>query len=234
MMFAMAARAIDEKLAIINETRKRPKLVPLDALKGRPPLRKCPDDFDTVFVEAGRIDCETYFRAARITINRWLEERGKERLLRLRREFVEHQRKQLGPLRAGVRLKDARPAKKPKPPKPVKDRRKVSPCVAAHAAHWLRMARNGGWRVSPTGKGDWFFGLKRVSPGMLLDMAVQRGFDARAARLTCELTEGLEQAVPKDGFGQYCRGKGCLNKPERDGLCGGHLEWRARANGSRN
>lgn len=174
-----AMRPIDEQLAKIDATRKRPKLVPVPDGKGRPPLRKRPDDFEIIFVEIGRIDCEVFYRAARITVDRWLDETGKERLLELRRAFVARQRRQ------------AKEGKPPRitPTKPKLDRRKVSLCMQRHAAQHLRSVRNGGWIISPTGKGDWWFGSKRISPGMLLDMAVAKGFDAKSARLSCDIDE---------------------------------------------
>jgi hypothetical protein len=45
-------------------------------LKGRPPQRKRPDDFDVIFVEQGRVECERWYRASRITVNRWMDEAG--------------------------------------------------------------------------------------------------------------------------------------------------------------
>jgi hypothetical protein len=37
----------------------------LTGLKGRPPLRKVPGDFDVIFVEHGRLGCEAWYRARR-------------------------------------------------------------------------------------------------------------------------------------------------------------------------
>jgi hypothetical protein len=50
--------------------------------------RPCPVDFDETFVAIGRLACEEHFHAGRTTINRWLDERGKDRLIALRAERV--------------------------------------------------------------------------------------------------------------------------------------------------
>jgi hypothetical protein len=60
--------------------------------KGRPPLRRCPDDFSVIFVEQGRVGCEAWYRARRDTVTRWMVEQGKERLIKARAAFVAHQR----------------------------------------------------------------------------------------------------------------------------------------------
>lgn len=173
-------RPIDEQLARIDATRKRPKLVPQPDAKGRPPLRKRPDDFEIIFVEIGRIDCEVFYRAARVTVDRWLDEVGKARLIELRKAFVARQRKL-----AKAETKAPSPAKV----KPQRDRRKISFCLQRHAAQHLRSMRNGGWIISPTGQGDWWIGTKRAAPGVLLDLAVARGFDAKTATIVCSISD---------------------------------------------
>jgi hypothetical protein len=50
---------------------------------GRSP-RPCPDDFEQVLVEIGRLACEEHYGVGRVTVNRWLEECGKDRLLKAR------------------------------------------------------------------------------------------------------------------------------------------------------
>jgi hypothetical protein len=179
----MAARAkpFEDALAISNELREHSKLrLAPEPGKGRPPLRKCPDDFDVVFVEIGRVDCETFYRAARVTIDRWLLERGKERLIKERAQYVEHQRRKA--------KEQPRPDRHSYAPKR-RDRRRVSLCVARHAAHFLRMHRNGGWRVSMIEPGQWFVGLMRMSAGDMLDMAIAKGFDPKEAKLICSIEE---------------------------------------------
>jgi hypothetical protein len=186
------ARPFDEQLARISETRKRPDLSLLNG-KGRPPPRERPADFEIVFVEIGRIDCEVYYRAARITIDRWLDEVGKARLIELRAQFVAHQRKSLGPLRGGIREQTKKMLKAPRPPRATsasaRDRRKVSQCIARQAAHYLRARRNGGWIVSPAGDSEWWIGTKRISAAQLLDMAIDRDFNLKDASKVCEIAD---------------------------------------------
>jgi hypothetical protein len=50
--------------------------------------RPCPGDFDETFVRIGRLACEEHYCAGRRTITRWLEERGKRRLINARTEHV--------------------------------------------------------------------------------------------------------------------------------------------------
>lgn len=141
------------------------------------PLRPVPGDFEVVFVEQGRLECEAWYRARRTTVDRWLAECGKQRLIDKRAAFVKHLRMQ----------KQA--------PKPVerqavaRDRRKVAPALVNRAANFLRCVRNGGWVVAPTSDGDWRVGTRRRSAAELVDMAVQRGFDRTAANLQIRAEE---------------------------------------------
>ncbi len=150
--------------------------------KGRPPQRRCPDDFDVIFVEIGRLDCETWYRASRITVNRWLVQRGKRRLIVLRAAFVRHQREVAH-----------KPARSPEVARCV-DARRVHPDVARGAADFLRASRNGGWMVSTTANGDWRVGACLRSPGQLVEMAERKGFDAKAANLQAKASEGVSSA----------------------------------------
>jgi hypothetical protein len=59
-----------------------------------PRKRLVPDDFETIFVEQGRLACEDWYGARRTTVTRWLEESGKEELIRQRRLFWRFQRAQ--------------------------------------------------------------------------------------------------------------------------------------------
>jgi hypothetical protein len=172
-------------LAKADAARSSPCRMSRQALrKGRPAPRECPADFDVIFVEIGRIDCETWYRASRITINRWLVERGKQRLIRLRADYVSYQRQQ------------ARPAPKQRILlKPNEDRQFIAVPLARMAADYLRVIRNGGWRISLTPEGDWRVGCVRRSSGQMLDMAVARGFDVEAAELApCDRRGHLSQA----------------------------------------
>lgn len=140
--------------------------------KGRPPPRRCPDDFDVIFVEIGRLDCENWYRASRRTINRWLEERGKSRLIDLRAAYVRHQRNQA-----------AKGKVAPKRVEPVNDNRSIDPDLARLAADYLRIVRNGGWRISQAQAGDWRVGLNVRSAAELVALAERKGFDVAGANL---------------------------------------------------
>lgn len=149
------------------------------ALKGRPPLRPCPDDFDVIFVEQGRLGCEAWYRAARTTIDRWLKERGKKRLIKARAAYVAHQRKTGEWITRQTRMVTHREIGAATPARSVRDRRVVSFTLARHAAQHLRIIRNGGFVVSPSSSGDWFVGSKRMSAAQMVDLAKAKGFDWR-------------------------------------------------------
>lgn len=151
--------------------------------KGRPPLRKCPDDFDVIFVEQGRVGCEPWYRARRTTIDRWLEERGKDRLLAARAAYVAHQRANGQWITRSTRLVEIRATGQTPRLQAIRDRRKVNPTVARHAAQFLRITRNGRYIVSVAQNGDWWVGRRRLSAAQLLDFAVSRGFDPTSVNL---------------------------------------------------
>jgi hypothetical protein len=153
----------------------------------------CPDDFEQVFVRIGRQACQEHYRVGRPTINSWLNQRGKERLIRDRakhvtkkgeesswavarygRETVDNWRAE-GLTRGDVgRMLSAAI--------PVVAGPLVSETLARSAAQFLRQSRNGGLFVSPTAAGDWWVGLVRKSAAELVEMAKAKGF--RPASLT--------------------------------------------------
>lgn len=129
--------------------------------------RQRPADFEVIFVEKGRVECETWYGASRITVNRWLIESGKRRLIELRAAFVKHQRESA-----------------PKPKEcalPALDGRPVPAEVARLASDFLRQPRNGGWIISATGQGDWWVGQSRRSTSDMVDLAIRKGFDVTVA-----------------------------------------------------
>jgi hypothetical protein len=151
-------------------------------LKGRPPLRQCPDDFDVMFVEQGRLGCESWYRASRQTVNRWMKERGHKRLIDQRAAYVASQRAAGLWITRSTRLVDDRSTKRCAPrSQAVRDRRKVNPNLVRHAAQYLRIIRNGGFIISPTPQGDWWVGTKRLSGAQLVDLACRKGFDRAGA-----------------------------------------------------
>jgi len=135
--------------------------------------RACPEDFDVVMVEQGRLACETWFGASRITVNRWLIQRGKKRLLDDRAAYVRHQRnmaKSHAPLHADD---------------PVSEIDMLLP-IARQAAHHLRISRFGGYKVSQCEQGGWFVGTVRKTSEELIVMAERVGFDRAAAAAEAE------------------------------------------------
>ena len=160
-------------------------------LKGRPPPRPVPDDFEVIFVEQGRDGCVGWYRAHKTTVTRWLIECGKKRLIDNRAAFVKHQRANGKWLTRSTKLVEHREIRTQPHSQPIRDRRRVSFTLARHAAQHLRIVRNGGFIVSPTGKGDWWVGTKRLSPAQLVDLAKSKGFDANSPALQDESGEGV-------------------------------------------
>lgn len=136
------------------------------------PLRPCPPDFDAAYIAYGYDECEAIFRAAPMTVKRWLLERGSERLRAARAEYVRQERRARAEARAGR-----------KPPAVVRDGIDVPPPLVSEAANWLRTMRNGGWFCAPTGNGDWWLGTNRRTPAQIVEYATAKGFNLADARL---------------------------------------------------
>lgn len=128
-----------------------------------------------IFTEQGRADCESWYGVARATIDRWLDERGKTRLIASRAAYVETRRKQGTWITRQTPLVEHRQIPRPKPV-PIRDTRRIPFTLARHAAHYLRTVRNGGFIVSPANNGDWFVGTKRLSAAQMVDFAIKKGF----------------------------------------------------------
>ncbi len=157
------------------------------------PIRTRPDDFEVVFVEQGRLECEAWYRVRRTTVTRWLEESGKDRLIAKRAAYVKHRRDNGTWLTRASSLVEHRDVSRPAPARAaVTDRRRVSPGVARRAAHYLRCVRNGGWIISLAGDGNWRVGTRLRSAAELVDLAVAKGFDRRAANLQARLEDGVD------------------------------------------
>jgi hypothetical protein len=153
--------------------------------------RPVPADFEATFAEIGRLECEAHYRVGRLVIDHWLEHCaiGKAALIRARAEYVAKNNGRIG--RDGVtrygretvdawrsqRITRRDMGKILSRSFPVEDRRIISDEIASAAAQHLRIRRNGGFFVSPTGEGDWWVGLGRKSSAELLDLAKARGFD---------------------------------------------------------
>ena len=143
----------------------------------RKPMRDCPADFEAVFVNLGRFDCEEHYRARRDTITRWLTERGKDRLIKARAAYVAEQRGRGEWLTRATNMIAHRKVNIVSIRRSIRDKRPVHPDIARHAAQHLRIMRNGGMIVSPAGDGEWWVGTKRLSAAEMLDLARNRGFD---------------------------------------------------------
>lgn len=131
--------------------------------------RDCPDDFEVIFVELGRLECEAHYRARRTTITRWLEERGKKKLLRQRADFVKYQRQ----LKRGKGK--ANGAADPQ------CKRKVDPKLVEIASRFLQSPKGGGWVVYAINGSAWMVGTHRRSPAEVIEIAERMGFDKRRA-----------------------------------------------------
>ena len=142
--------------------------------------RARPEDFEAVFVEIGRFECEAHFHARRSTVTLWMEQLGKQRLIDDRKAYVAQRRangqwitrstplvkKHVGRKEVRTVLTDAAPIET-----------NIDRALARLAAQHLRITRNGGFKVSPGMIGGWMVGLRRMTSAELVDLAVSRGFD---------------------------------------------------------
>jgi len=144
-------------------------------------LRQKPDDFEVVFTERGRLECESYFRAGRNTITRWLKESGKAKLLKARRAFVKAHRDY--EVQERHRRRDEAKAREAKERRAHIEVEIIDPEILSLAARYLQMKQNGSWVVYELECGLWMVGTVRRTPGELIDKAKAKGFDiARAMR----------------------------------------------------
>jgi hypothetical protein len=143
--------------------------------------RACPEDFDVIFVEQGRLECEAWYRASRLTVNRWLLERGKSRLIKLRADFLRHQRDAGRPV-----------VHDPDVDLPPID--EALHAIAKQAAHFLRVSRYGGWTITANDDGSWLVGTVQRTSDELIVMAERQGFDSvdASATLQADAAEGVE------------------------------------------
>jgi hypothetical protein len=131
----------------------------------------CPADFEERFITIGRLQCEEYYQVGRLRINDWLKERGEERLIAARANYVREQRSSKARERrmkreVGFILKQTYPVRGP------------SLTLAREAAQFLRAIRNGGWIVSPAPNGMWFVGARKMTAEEMVRRAVAKGFGA--------------------------------------------------------
>lgn len=131
--------------------------------------RARPDEFEVVFIERGRLECETYFRAGRNTITRWLEESGKARLIRKRKQYVKS--------RAALEREARTPQKATPPPAARED-----PEIAALAARHLQRKQAGSWVVYEIEAGWWMVGTVKRTEREMIAKAERKGFSVKRAR----------------------------------------------------
>lgn len=144
-------------------------------------IREKPDDFEVVFIELGRLECESYFRAGRNTITRWLKESGKARLLRQRQAYVKANRNY--EVQQRHKNKDRRANEDLLARKAKIEVEIIDPDILHLAARYLQMKQNGSWVVYELECGVWMVGTRRRTPAELLDKAKSKGFDiSRAMR----------------------------------------------------
>lgn len=131
--------------------------------------RPVPDDFAVYFREHGRLACEDRYNARRTTVDRWLLESGKAKLLRERASFVAFGR---GGRKAGPEQSVTIPEADPQ-----------THAIAGRAAEFLRHPSRGAWVVysHPTMPDHWVRGNARMNSEALIDFAERKGFDIEAA-----------------------------------------------------
>lgn len=148
----------------------------IEKVRGKRKTYKVPDDFEVIFVEQGRLACETIFAASRVTVNHWLIQRGKRRLIEERAAYVRFQRDSGRTIAHDADVDTAEPIDE------------AIYAIARQAAQFLRVSRYGGWIVTDSGDGTWRVGTVHKTSAELIAMAERQGFDAEAYRL--ELSEG--------------------------------------------
>jgi hypothetical protein len=153
--------------------------------------RPCPDDFASVMVEIGRFGCADHYGVRRATINRWLEECGKDELIERRAVLVHARAHARWTKRLAEKIKPAPVAIDPGTP--------VNPALAMLAAQHLRRPPGGGWVVFSTGKNRWCVGLMRLNASAMLAMSVKRGFDAEGAKIALAVQRSVADLQGEGG-----------------------------------
>lgn len=124
-------------------------------------MRPKPDDFRARYVELGKVGVGEYFGAHWKTVDRWVEEEGKDGLRAERAEWVAEQR----------------PRKPARVDAPVDLGRPCDPDDLAAACQYLRERQGGGWRVGLRDDNRYFVGGRTMRACDVLDMALARGMD---------------------------------------------------------
>jgi hypothetical protein len=156
--------------------------------------RHVPEGFEMFYIERGRLACEEHFKAARVLVNAWMRECGKQRMIKARAAYVARKRDESEWITRSSSLTH-REVKRPTIRETINDRRKVSFMVARQAAHHLRISRNGGMVVSPAGDNEWWVGTRRLSAAQVLDLARERGFDDRVVMVTVDRVRAISEEI---------------------------------------
>lgn len=132
--------------------------------------------FEKVFIEQGRVACESWFGIGRNRVNRWLEEAGKDGLIEERRKFIKAKR-------ANDRNRELRELPSKPEPAQIDDPRKIDPKLADMACRFLQGKDGGRWVCYRCDDNPEHFtvGVLRFSAAQMLDKAKARGFDEARA-----------------------------------------------------
>lgn len=127
-------------------------------------VRPRPSDFWSVYVDVGKPGCEAHYRAHWKTVDRWVEEVGKNKLRAARAEKVAERRAK-------------RNAAKVEAPKPLTDPCPPDPDDLMAAVRYLQSNANGGWRVGIAEDGRYFVGRNIVFGSEVVERALAKGMD---------------------------------------------------------
>lgn len=198
-MTALDHRQFAFPFPVTANPRRETPIMRIIVKKGKPPARACPPDFDVIFVEQGRLECESWYHARKTTITRWLVERGKERLIAKRAAYVASLRRQGKWITRGTNMTERRKVKPQQPRIQTRKVAKVDPRLAAAAADYLRISRNGGWRISRIVEGQWRVGVSVKTAIEMVGMAERAGFDRRAVAAQIDSTPPVAATGARNG-----------------------------------
>lgn len=124
-------------------------------------FRPRPSDFRSTYIEVGKGGCELHYQAHWKTVDRWVEEEGKDGLRAERRAFVKAKR-----------------ARKPALAAPTDTGPDVDPDDLHAACQYLRERANGGWHVGKRADGRYFMGTRALTGAEVIERALAKGMDS--------------------------------------------------------
>lgn len=124
-------------------------------------VRVCPADFAETFVREGWRGVEAKYGFHTRINKRCIDEAGGEILIAKRREYMAKVRK----LRKSIQHRH----------ETIEPMQPVSPDVFA-AIRFMRSRQGGGWLITATGVGDFYFGSSRLTGDEILARAMRKGF----------------------------------------------------------